>query len=258
MNEIDPKILALDFDGVVCDGLIEYFQSAWRAYQQIWSSENLEQPEALASTFYRLRPVIETGWEMPILLRAIFKDISEDEIWRDWVRVERRILASEELDPKQIEWRLDEERDRWIATDLESWLNCHRFYPGVIQKLRSTLNQGLKVIIITTKESRFVRQLLLKENLDFPESLIFGKATKRPKSQILQDFVKAGEDQIWFVEDRLKTLQSVTQHPTLDRVDLFLADWGYNTESDRRAIESDPRIHRLSLNQFAQDFTAWK
>jgi 3-deoxy-D-manno-octulosonate 8-phosphate phosphatase KdsC-like HAD superfamily phosphatase len=27
-----PQTLALDFDGVLCDGLLEYFETAWRAY----------------------------------------------------------------------------------------------------------------------------------------------------------------------------------------------------------------------------------
>ncbi|TAF20763.1 MAG: HAD family hydrolase, partial [Nostocales cyanobacterium] len=38
MTANSPTILALDFDGVICDGLIEYFEVAWRTYCQIWSS----------------------------------------------------------------------------------------------------------------------------------------------------------------------------------------------------------------------------
>ena len=36
-----PQILASDFDGVICDGLIEYFASTERAYQKIWTQEQL-------------------------------------------------------------------------------------------------------------------------------------------------------------------------------------------------------------------------
>ena len=31
-----PTVLALDFDGVLCNGLSEYFQTAWRTYSQFW------------------------------------------------------------------------------------------------------------------------------------------------------------------------------------------------------------------------------
>ena len=64
-----PTILALDFDGVICDGLIEYFQTAWRTYCQIWKPvETVPDPD-LALSFYRVRPAIETGWEMPLNYR---------------------------------------------------------------------------------------------------------------------------------------------------------------------------------------------
>jgi len=70
------QILALDFDGVICDGLIEYFQTAWRTYCQIWKP-SLPTPPAGAASFYQLRPVIETGWEMPVLIRALVLGITE-------------------------------------------------------------------------------------------------------------------------------------------------------------------------------------
>ena len=38
---------------------------------------------------------------------------------------------------------------------------------------------------------------------------------------------------LWFVEDRLETLQHVTTHADLTDVGLFLAAWGYNTRGDK-------------------------
>ncbi|NET61482.1 MAG: HAD family hydrolase, partial [Symploca sp. SIO2E6] len=65
------KIIALDFDGVLCDGLLEYFQASWYTYCQVWNPDSQKPPEDLAQKFYPLRPVIETGWEMPVLVRAL-------------------------------------------------------------------------------------------------------------------------------------------------------------------------------------------
>ncbi len=62
---------------------------------------------------------------------------------------------------------------------------------------------------------------------------------------------------LWFVEDRLKTLQLVQQQADLEDVKLFLADWGYNTQTEREAAQKDPRIQLLSLSQFAKDLSAW-
>src|SRR5215510_9985384 len=65
-----PDILALDFDGVLCDGMREYFEASRRAYRRVWPDENAPGKE-LFPAFRALRPVIMTGWEMPLLLRAI-------------------------------------------------------------------------------------------------------------------------------------------------------------------------------------------
>lgn len=259
MSGISPSILALDFDGVVCDGLIEYFQTSWRSYCRVWSSSNQTQPEGLAAKFYQLRPVIEVGWEMPVLLRALILGFSEDNIWRDWVGVAQQITSEEGLKAAEIGAILDGVRDEWIAEDLEGWLGLHRFYPGVIEKLRGAIANSVKVYIVTTKEGRFVRQLLQEQSVEIPEERIIGKEYKRPKYEILRELIVAGGSaiNIWFVEDRLKALQLVQQQPDLTSVRLFLADWGYNTQQIRDSIRDDNRIKLLSLSQFTEDFAAW-
>ncbi|MBE9012076.1 HAD family hydrolase [Pseudanabaenaceae cyanobacterium LEGE 13415] len=133
----------------------------------------------------------------------------------------------------------------------------HEFYPGVIDRLRSILSSSTDFFIISTKEGRFIKQLLQKQGIELKDEQVYGKESKRPKPQILSELKQTyGETaSIWFVEDRLKTLQAVEKQETLANVELFLADWGYNTESERR--EKSDRIHLLSLAQFIQNFSNW-
>ncbi|MFS8826233.1 haloacid dehalogenase, partial [Synechococcus sp. R6-6] len=63
---MSPRILVLDFDGVLCDGRAEYFASSCRVCAQVWGLAPA-QLEPLRPAFDRLRPLIETGWEMPLL-----------------------------------------------------------------------------------------------------------------------------------------------------------------------------------------------
>ena len=42
------RILALDFDGVICDGMAEYWQTAWRTYTQVWQLDRLEPSPGVA------------------------------------------------------------------------------------------------------------------------------------------------------------------------------------------------------------------
>ena len=261
MTANTPNILALDFDGVLCDGLIEYFQTAWRTYCQVWSPPSQTPPDDLASTFYRLRPVIETGWEMPVLIAALLEGIPEAKISQDWAAVAQQLLKQWGLEAANIGKQLDQVRDESIAADLANWLSLHRFYPGVAEKLRSILASSVEVLIITTKEGRFVQQLLQQQGVQLPRECIIGKESKRPKPQVLRELqAQASPDSqlsLWFVEDRLKTLQSVQQQSDLNAVKLYLADWGYNTPSERESIRHDQRIHLLSLSQFTRDFSDW-
>lgn len=255
---VSPDVLALDFDGVVCDGLKEYFQTAWKAYAQIWQVEAAPD-EQIAPAFYRLRPVIETGWEMPVLIRALVTGVEEEKISQDWTTIATRIVADDHLKPLDVSAAVDTIRDHQIATDLKSWLAEHRFYPGVIDRLRAVLNSPTDFFIISTKEGRFIKQLLQQQGIELTDSQVYGKESKKPKPQILAELKQTyGETaSIWFVEDRLKTLQAVEKQELLEEVELFLADWGYNTEAEREEARESDRVHLLSLEQLGRDFPQW-
>lgn len=254
-----PSILALDFDGVICDGLVEYFQTSWRTYCKIWQPDSQTPPDNLANVFYRLRPVIEIGWEMPILIRALIQGVPETKIGENWALVAADIIESDRLEPAEIGKEVDETRDEWIARDLDEWLGLHQFYPGMIERLKQILtsDKSTQLFIVTTKEGRFVKQLLQQQGIQLSEDSIIGKEIKRPKHQTLRQLLGQFPGKLWFVEDRLKTLQSVDEQSDLKQVRLFLANWGYNTKAQRDSVGDNSGIHLLSLSQFAQDFSVW-
>lgn len=253
-----PSLLALDFDGVVCDGLLEYFQTAWKAYCEVFQPALPVPPEGLAERFYPLRPVVETGWEMPLVLYGLLTGVPDGDILDHWPRVIPQLLAQAGVDSAQLGFAVDGVRDRWIEADLPGWLGLHRFYPGVLPRLRQAIEDGVALVIISTKEGRFIEQLLATEGLTLPSDRIFGKENKRPKYETLRRLKAAhGEGSIWFVEDRINALQAVQRQPDLGDVQLFLADWGYNTTADRAAGQTDAHIKLISLAQFAQPFAAW-
>jgi len=263
MPNPEPTILALDFDGVVCDGLIEYFQTAWLTYCQICSPVDDTPPPGLAERFYRLRPVIETGWEMPILVRSLLENIPDSELFTHWATISQQQLQTLTLTPAEIAAQFDGIRDTWITADAEDWLAQQRFYPGIGDRLRQIMQSDTRLFIITTKEQRFVRQLFQQQQIEIPEAQIFGKEAKQPKADTLRGLIQKFTQEldepvtVWFVEDRLKTLQNVASQSDLTAVSLYLADWGYNTESDWETARQSDRIHLLSLATFAQAFATW-
>ncbi|MGK7933842.1 MAG: HAD family hydrolase [Microcystaceae cyanobacterium] len=255
-----PAILALDFDGVVCNGLREYFQTSQRTYQKIWKSETSVSLEGYAESFYKVRPVIETGWEMPLLIRAMVKGKTESEILQHWPHICADLMEADHLEKEQLIQALDGVRDDWITTNLEEWLGLHQFYSGVISALKKILNSSTKLYIITTKEGRFVKQLLHNQGVEIPQSSIYGKEVKQPKSKTLQLILQDHSEQpnhLWFVEDLLKTLNKVNQEKNLTGISLYLAEWGYNTPEVRASLTDKSNIKLLSLEKFTQDFSQW-
>src|SRR6266542_2498460 len=91
-----PDILALDFDGVLCDGMREYFEASRRTYVRTWPDEPVPGDELFPS-FGTLRPVIMTGWEMPLLLRALVQARPVSVMLRDWEAVRDELLRSGRL-----------------------------------------------------------------------------------------------------------------------------------------------------------------
>ncbi len=193
---------------------------------------------------------------MPVLLRAILKGFSEEEILQNWSVIRDRVVVEDDLNPKLLATQVDTVRDRWLKNDLATWLCLHSFYDGVVPTLQG-LSERLPILIITTKESRFVKALLQQADLRIPDNCIFGKDCRRPKAETLRQLKATTPTPIWFIEDRLATLKTIKEQPDLTDIGLFLGDWGYNTSQQQQEASRDPRIHRLSLDQFQQEFSAW-
>ncbi|CAA2988556.1 uncharacterized protein LOC111385513 [Olea europaea subsp. europaea] len=76
-----------------------------------------------------------------------------------------------------------------------------------------------------------------------------------PKVKVLKQLQDMPEHQgltLHFVEDRLATLKNVIKEPELDKWNLYLGDWGYNTQKERDEAASIPRIHILQLSDFSK------
>jgi len=256
-----PKILALDFDGVICDTVRELLKSTWQVYREIWGGGGDGPPSEAAAAYVRLRPALEIGWESPVLLRAIIEGVPEAELLQDFQTLwSQRILEAHRLNQADLAARFDAARDAWIRTDLRGWLASNHFYPGIAERLQAIVQSDVRVFVLTTKEGRFAHLLLEQNDVKLPTAHVWGKERTRPKADLLrvlreEQGVAFGD--IWFVEDRLKTLQSIAQPADLEAVGLFLAAWGYNTPAEREKARADGRIVLLTLDQFCGEFTAW-
>jgi hypothetical protein len=258
-----PNILALDFDGVLCDGMQEYFEASRRSYGRVWPDEKVPGADFFPA-FRALRPVIMTGWEMPLLLRAIAQGRSEAAILRNWEGVREELVHAGELHGdvliSALTRALDEVRHEWIGADPRDWLERHTPY-CLLEDLRRLIAEPERTVLVTTKEGAFAHQIL--NHWRVPLADIQGKEAGAHKCDnlraLIADYTAAHGERphLWFVEDRLETLQHVTTHADLQEVRLFLATWGYNTAETRASVSGGGRIRLLELGQFRRGLTAW-
>src|SRR5215467_11508525 len=225
-----PDILAIDFDGVLCDGMAEYFETSRRTCIKTWPRESAPS-DALLPAFRRLRPVIFTGWEMPLLLRAIVGGRPEADTRREW-----------------------------IAADRAGWIARNVPYCG-LDEVRRLVGEPECAVLVTTKEGEFARLILDDWGVKLAD--IQGKEAGTHKCDNLRALIAAyttahgRRPRVWFIEDRLETLEHVTTHPDLEDVGLFLAAWGYNTPKTRATAQASQRVRLLELDQFRRGLAAW-
>lgn len=247
-------IYALDFDGVICDSAVETGLTGWKAGSKIWQDMIGSAPAALIDQFRQVRPVIETGYEAILAMRLLHQGDTVDDIYSQFASKAALLMTSAGVSVDDLKQLFGATRDQWIAADLADWIAMNPLYPGVAEKLielsRNAHHQPW--FIVTTKQERFVQQILAANAINIEESAIFGLDRNMNKMAVLAALQnKHPEHTIYFIEDRLPTLINAAKTPQLDRVKLVFAMWGYNTDEDKRAALAHP-FTLQELNNFLE------
>lgn len=230
----EPKLFALDFDGVLCDSVLETAASGWKAALSIWPDmPKTEAPNALLEQFRQVRPMIETGYESIFGMRLLFTGESIESIRFGYTEKTEALIRQTGSTVDGLKKLFEDTRDHWIAADLAGWVAMNPLYSGVADKLK-VLDDNHHWIVTTTKQERFVNYILQANGIELPGDRLFGLDRKLNKSQILKMLLQTHpEHSLNFVEDRFLTLVNIAKDPELASVKLILANWGYNTEEDR-------------------------
>ncbi|MEY4718685.1 MAG: hypothetical protein RL563_1303 [Pseudomonadota bacterium] len=228
----DSLIYALDFDGVICDSAIETALSGWKAARQIWPDMAQEAPTERVEQFRQVRPIIETGYEAILTLRLLEQGKSLSKIYREHKTDFEKLMHEADVTSDELKTLFGETRDRWIAEDQQQWVAKNPLYSGIAEKLRGLGNTTWYVI--TTKQERFVKEILKSHGISLTDDRLFGLDRKLSKVEVLQELLPQHPNQtLCFVEDRLPTLIKVAEEAALKPIKLVFALWGYNTDDDK-------------------------
>jgi len=191
---------------------------------------------------------METGYEAILIMRLLFEGVTAQTLLDNFNDSIDAIIERDQLTPDQLKKQFGDTRDHWIKHNLPEWLDMNPLFEGIANKLQQI--DPAHCVIITTKQERFVDQILSSNNVSLPSEQIFGLDRKLSKQQILSDFLASHPDhKILFVEDRLPTLLNVIDDNRLKNVQLFFADWGYNTQQDKQAATQLATVNTINLGQ---------
>ncbi|KAK2361983.1 ribosomal RNA small subunit methyltransferase G [Trifolium repens] len=263
------ELYALDFDGVICDSCGESSLSALKAAKVRWPSlfdgVDSTTQDWIVDQMHIVRPVVETGYENLLLVRllletrtpsirksSVAEGLAVEGILENWSKLKPIIMEEWGENRDALIDLFGKVRDEWLEQDFAAWIGANRIYHGVSDALKFASS---RVYIVTTKQSRFADALLRElAGVTIPPERIYGLGTG-PKVEILKQLQNRPEHQgltLHFVEDRLATLKNVIKEPELDKWNLYLGNWGYNTAQEKEEAAAISRIRVLELSDFSK------
>ena len=257
---IDKPLLVLDFDGVIVDGIKEYWSSSHQTCLNICSAKEKEIisfSSEIPAAFKTLRPWVHHGWEMVILAAECSDKTSQlnlkgiESFSKNYSKECTSALNGRGWTPFKLQEALNQTRREAISNNFNQWLNLHQPFSLVTQRLKKLEKEGIEFAVLTTKSIEFTKKLL--DCFDLQPKLVFGHESGSKVdvlNQLLQKRIIRG-----FIEDRRTTLEKVLEDQTLRSIPCYLASWGYLKPQDRNNLPSG--ITLLNLDILQEPISKW-
>ena len=233
------KLILFDFDGVIVNGIEEYwFSSKFACEKYLLNNSknlNIDKYIEVPKIFVEIRPWVKYGWEMVLITHEILKtysplnDLTKHSFTKNYEENCSKLLLEYSWKPIELQKCLDDARVFQIKNDLKKWISLHRPFNEVVNFFKYAKDKGYKIGVISTKGKTFTSEILSNLNI-FPE-LIFGYESGA-KVDIISN-LSLSYDIKGFVEDRRKTLSNILQNNQTKFINCYLAEWGYLKDTDK-------------------------
>ena len=224
------KIFLFDFDGVIVDGMQEYWYSSLLACEKYLNSPYIffdpKLYKRVPNTFKEIRPWVKYGWEMVLIVHEIIKkenpiaNHNKDDFINNYHQNCQRILKDNSWIAEDLQKILDQSRKYQINKDFKSWVNLHNPFFEVINFMKELRKRDIKRSY-HNKRKNICKKILKQLNI-FPE-FIFGYESGT-KIKIAEKLTQTYEI-LGFIEDRKKTLIDIKQNSETSHIPCYLADW---------------------------------
>lgn len=250
------RILAFDFDGVLCNSIHDSIMTAVNTYLQCLTSHNLP-----LKKYLKPQKVINFEKENPVFVKQFSHLIPLGNFAIDYFvilkiideKIYDKITTQEDFDnlrasiskKKLTEYNtiFYKYRQSLQQNNPEAWAELLPTYPGIPEAVRKLSNYFIPAIA-TSKDINSVNILLKKYKLSdlFDPDNILDKNYAETKRDHIIKFKKSHNldyHNIFFIDDKVSHLIKVKDL----NVRSFLALWGFNTEREQKSAVK----HGISL-----------
>ncbi|KAK9830317.1 hypothetical protein WJX72_010962 [[Myrmecia] bisecta] len=248
-------VFVLDFDGVLVDSEPEISTAGLLAASAYWPELfrglDAERRAAIVRNLKLTRPVLIKGFETMIMARLLLEDPAcVDRILSNWDEVLSQALADWGLQQNMVVAWFGGFRKGLYLKHKDLWVRGNQLYPGILDAVKQC---PYPFYIASSKgEERLVNLLQNLLGLDIQQGSprIFAEllppnerkieSLRTIQTRLDQRALQTGgkPPRLHFIDDRVETMLAVQQQPDLKSLQLYVADWGYNTPAELTAAKA--------------------
>jgi phosphoglycolate phosphatase-like HAD superfamily hydrolase len=234
------KIIALDFDGVICDSINECLLVSYHAFygkSKIDKIDFSDIQEDLVNDFKKNRYIVGPAKDFYFLWKSIIEyRKSSKEVINTFVKL-KKLEANHELPYAKRFYLL---RDQLKKKYYSEWVSLNPFYHE-IKNLLIKIKDRHNLFIVTAKDTDSVSDLLQANNVDIKREQIYGREINIDKRYLFRKMINTrglSQKDIIFIDDNISNLIDVNEIG----ISGFLATWGYNSDYDKNEAKKNDII----------------
>ena len=245
------KIIAIDYDGVIVDSIMDSLFVSHNAYLRLYGAEHKQYFGGTLFTFQNW-PEKKKKYAQRIqeyrLLRPYIRMASDYGLIQKLMEEGRKIPNQQafdhyrevtDFDFKRYHDAFYQERMRLQQEDFQSWLKLVPPYYGIVTGIRRFITEGYKVMIATSNRREIVARNFQPQYYNIPirpKDILdhrFGSDKSMQMTYIHEQFATPYQD-ICFIDDQLAHLKQTRKLG----IKPFLAGWSYATEQQKKEAKT--------------------
>lgn len=245
------KVLAVDYDGVIVDSVMDSLFVSHNAYLKLFGSDQRQQFGGERFTFQSW-PDIQKKYKKEILyyryLRPYIRGATDYGLIQKLMEEGKIIHNQQEFDHYRGTVQFDfqdfhdafyQERKRLQKQNFEGWLSLEPPYKEVIRGIHQFVQEGIKVMIATSNRLEYISKTFQPQYYDIPvavEDILDFRFGEDKSSQMHHICTKYGVNyrDIYFIDDQFAHLE---QTGNLG-IHVFLAGWSYATVQQKKDAQA--------------------